>query len=172
MEFLLKFLEVFCMLAKEIIDMLSENIKKIESQIEINYNIIKDSEAEIMDLEHEIELTKFNAAEGCILAKRIQKARQARRKAKDENYILLDLKQLMDENLKIKIYKTKTNIDKKVKELKDRVYKPRILQDLKIANTHSDIMQGVGEKYTQADIGKYNIEESFAKLGNKVVKKI
>lgn len=64
-------------------------------QIELNETALKKIDQEIQDILHAIELNNFNASNGYILAKELQKARQERRKLKDELEMLEPIKSFL-----------------------------------------------------------------------------
>jgi hypothetical protein len=63
-------------------------IRDIPQRYEQNSKNIKLADHETQDYLHLLELTKFNASEGCKISKSIQKVRQARRTMLDENDLL------------------------------------------------------------------------------------
>lgn len=94
---------------------------------------IKDCNSEQEDLLHELELTKFNACEGYLLAKEIQTLRHKRREYKDLEE-QLDLLKLFMNKHKWVINDLKPLI-KVIEEKKEhqihRQYTPRIRSNLK-----------------------------------------
>lgn len=107
---------------------LNEAPKRLES----NLQAVDAFEKEIMDIEHVIELTNFNASKGYILAKDIQIARKNRRKLKDEIEQLTPIVEVIKKlNFKEKDFnKAIGDIRRIKKRYESRSYKMRIRQDL------------------------------------------
>ncbi|WEG14132.1 hypothetical protein PU629_07135 [Pullulanibacillus sp. KACC 23026] len=89
-------------------------------------------EKEIMDIEHVIELTTFNASKGYILARDIQTARVKRRELKDQNEMLQPLVEVVT-----RMRTFQNDLNKAVGEIRkiksrhlNRQYKMRVREDL------------------------------------------
>lgn len=118
--------------AEKLAVVLRNTIRDIPKRFDYNVNEISKLEKEVIDLEHVIELTNFNAAEGFKLAKQIQEARQKRRKLKDENEMILSLNRTLS-NMKDHVPQLDQVIGdiRKVKSNQEnRSYKCRVRKDL------------------------------------------
>lgn len=106
---------------------------------ETNEKIIKQTEDEINDLNHEIELsTPKDMYKGYLLYKAIRDARIKRRKAKDENQLLEEMYDYLT-NQQAQVFKNKVQqIQGSAKKIYDaqqkRTYTPRQRTDLTITN--------------------------------------
>lgn len=111
------------------------NIPKVESQLksdEIRLN------NEQQDLLHEIELSNLNAVKLTQIATRLRKLRKDRRKVKDKLEYIRTLRSFTDKyNNNFKTYVDIANVKKQLeileKEQSTRIYKPRVLKDLKVS---------------------------------------
>lgn len=105
---------------KETKEKLQEYIKRKEI-LSNEHSII---EKEIIDLEHYIEFGKFNACEGYKATAMMQERLKKRRMLKDELFAI---------GLVISIYPNLekiTNAEKSINGLDNRLYRPRVLQEL------------------------------------------
>lgn len=107
---------------------------------ENNVNIIKQAEGELLDLEHEIELSNpKNARDGYKIYKELRDIRIRRRTAKDENQILQDMYDFFQspqgQAFKSKIQSIQGNSAKLRSMQERRTYVPRQRNDLTIAGT-------------------------------------
>lgn len=121
-------------LAEELVTRMLKCIGDAEEIYDSNYDNVKVKEAETQDLLHEIELSNFNASQGCILAKELQKVRRERRKMKDENELLFYLYDMVKKNpgFKNTLINVHKNIKKKERDINERYYKAKVREDLTI----------------------------------------
>ena len=124
----------------------SEVIKKYECDLEI----IKQTEDELQDLMHEIELSvPKNAVQGYKLYKEIRELRIKRRTAKNEVELLKDMYEYFTSqngvNFKNKIQNIQGNAKKLQTIQEARTYTPRQRNDLTIENKHSEESQNFEE---------------------------
>lgn len=85
---------------------------------------LHDLEGELLDIEHYIEFSNLNAAQGYKASKDIKECRVKRRSVKNELLVLdIILEQRVDEMISEEIYKKVQSIDK-------RTYSPRVRTDL------------------------------------------
>lgn len=109
---------------------------------ERNLQIIKETEEELNDLNHEIELAApKDMYKGYLLYKEIRDVRIKRRQAKEEAELLKDMYEFLSsqngQEFKNKIQSIQGNAVK-LKEVQDhRTYQPRQRNDLTITNKHS-----------------------------------
>ena len=118
-----------------IVRIFQEVIKTYEN----NEEIIKQSEGELTDLEHEIELSNpKNARDGYKIYKELREVRIRRRAAKDENQILRDMyeyfKGPQGQAFKTKIQQIQGNAARIHEAQERRVYIPRQRSDLTCTN--------------------------------------
>lgn len=109
-----------------------ETLNNVEKDWDYWVEELQLCEQEIQDLLHEIELTKFDYRQGNKLCRQLQKARQHRRQLKDKKEIMRYLREFVNNNqqMKISLYKTLTNMER-VKECQGRrMYTPRVRTDL------------------------------------------
>ena len=83
-------------MSSNIVDRYATTITQIYDSVASAYRaneaVLEETNGEINDLLHEIELGKpQNAREGYVVYKELREARQRRRKAKDENELLNEL---------------------------------------------------------------------------------
>ena len=108
---------------------------------ERNLGIIKQTEEELNDLNHEAEMSApKDMYKGYLLYKNIRELRLTRRKAKEENELLEDmydfLKSPQAQQFKSKVQQIQGN-SAKIREAQERrTYVPRQRTDLTIADTH------------------------------------
>lgn len=100
-------------------------------------NELRIKELEQLDLLHEIELSKLNAFELSKVAVRLRNVRQERRVIKDKLEFISTLKGFADKYNNKLITGDIAQLLKNIKKLKDnwetRIYKTRVLEDLKIS---------------------------------------
>ena len=117
---------------------------------ERDLEIIKETQDELVDLEHEIELSApKNMYQGYLLYKAIRDARIRRRTAKQETELLKDMYEFFTsqngQSFKNKIQNIQGN-SKKLQTIQEaRTYTPRQRNDLTIENKHSDESQNFEE---------------------------
>lgn len=99
---------------------------------ESNKQEIEHCEKEIIDIEHVIELTHFNAAKGFNLAKEIQRVRGRRRRLKDQNELLSPLVELAGrmKTFQHDVNKVLGDVRKVKQRHECRSYKMRVREDL------------------------------------------
>lgn len=107
-------------------------LRDLPKRLEANLEEVNAMEREIMDIEHVLELSNFNAAKGYQYAKDIQVARKRRRELKDENEQLEHLVEVIKKlNFKENDLNKAIGHIRKIKEHHGkRTYKMRIRQDL------------------------------------------
>ena len=116
--------------------------QNVVNSYERNLEIIKQSEEELMDLEHEIELsTPKDMYHGYLIYKEVRDVRIRRRKAKEENELLQDMydyfKSQAGQVFKTKIQQLQGNSTKQQNIIEQRTYKPRQRNDLTISGQTS-----------------------------------
>ena len=117
---------------------------------ERDLEIIKETQDELVDLEHEIELSApKNMYQGYLLYKAIRDARIKRRTAKQEAELLKDMYEFFTsqngQSFKNKIQNIQGN-SKKLQTIQEaRTYTPRQRNDLTIENKHSEESQNFEE---------------------------
>ncbi len=120
--------------AKHYTEQLLSIYNSINSDIEQNYTRLTKLEGIEQDLLHILEAGKFNARQGYMLAKKIKEVRIERRKVKIEWQVLNNLKKsFCDKNcdlLKLVDSKIKQQDDLLVKLSENKVYKPRVLENI------------------------------------------
>lgn len=113
---------------------------------ERNIEIIKQTEGELTDLEHEIELSNpKNARDGYKIYKEMREIRMRRRTAKDENQILQDMYDYFigqtAQAFKNKLQQIQGTAAKIEKSQSCRVYVPRQRNDLSITDKTCDTVK-------------------------------
>ena len=116
--------------------------QNVVNSYERNLEIIKQSEEELMDLEHEIELsTPKDMYHGYLIYKEVRDVRIRRRKAKEENELMRDMydyfKSQAGQTFKTKIQQLQGNSTKQQTIIEQRTYKPRQRNDLTITGQTS-----------------------------------
>ena len=139
----------------------SEVIKKYECDLEI----IKQTEDELQDLMHEIELSvPKNAVQGYKLYKEIRELRIKRRTAKYEVELLKDMYEFFTSqngvSFKNKIQNIQGNSRKLQAIQEARTYTPRQRNDLTIENKHSDESQNFEQM-----LAEFNKNKAYMKGG-------
>ena len=134
---------------------------------ERNLEIIKQAEEELMDLEHEIELSApKDMYKGYLAYKEVRDVRIKRRKAKEENELLKDmydyLKSQQGQSFKNKIQSIQ-GASVKLRDAQEyRTYIPRQRNDLTITN-HTSIAHKPFEEML-SDFNKIKISSQNGKL--------
>lgn len=126
-----------------------ENTKEVKEILEIIYDMMmslsveeKNLEKELQiqegiqeDLLHEIELAELNAIERTKVYCQLRKTRKERRKIKDSLKFIGTLKgyqrKFVEKGMLAETKQALKNIDMHNENLKSRIYKPRILENLK-----------------------------------------
>lgn len=121
--------------ASTIVTIFQDVIKTYENNVEI----IKKTEGELTDLEHEIELSNpKNARDGYKIYKELREVRIRRRIAKDENQLLQDtyeyFKSQQGQAFKNKMQQLQGGAAKLREAQEHRVYTPRQRNDLTCTN--------------------------------------
>lgn len=134
---------------------------------ERNLDLIKQTEEELNDINHEIELSEpKNAYQGYLLYKEIRDLRIKRRTAKEENELLKDmyeyLKSQPGQAFKSKIQSIQGNSAKLRTTQESRTYQPRQRDDLTITNKHSSANKPFEEML--AEFNKTKITTQGGKL--------
>lgn len=134
---------------------------------ERNLEIIKQAEEELMDLEHEIELSApKDMYKGYLAYKEVRDVRIKRRKAKEENELLKDmydyLKSQQGQSFKNKIQSIQGASVKLRDAQEHRTYIPRQRNDLTITN-HTSIAHKPFEEML-SDFNKIKISSQNGKL--------
>jgi hypothetical protein len=103
---------------------------------DFNYDMVGQCDNEIVDLLHEIELAKDkDIQDGYKLYRELREVQRVRRQAKDENELLQPLVDALkqQETFRLKLYKVHDKIKGLAREQGERIYKPRVREDLTIA---------------------------------------
>jgi CHAD domain-containing protein len=134
---------------------------------ERNLEIIKQAEEELMDLEHEIELSApKDMYKGYLAYKEVRDVRIKRRKAKEENELLKDmydyLKSQQGQSFKNKIQSIQGASVKLRDAQEHRTYIPRQRSDLTITN-HTSIAHKPFEEML-SDFNKIKVSTQNGKL--------
>ncbi len=121
---------------------LIDTITNIKETYEFNFKNVNDLDRETQDLEHEIELSEFDVYKGYELAKEFQRVRQERRRLNDENSTLKFLQDYFEspnfKKMVSELQKIRGNIKKEQEKLDNRLYTPRIRNDLTIPTREKD----------------------------------
>lgn len=134
---------------------------------ERNLEIIKQAEEELMDLEHEIELSApKDMYKGYLVYKEVRDVRIKRRKAKEENELLKDmydyLKSQQGQSFKNKIQSIQGASVKLRDAQEHRTYIPRQRSDLTITN-HTSVAHKPFEEML-SDFNKIKVSTQNGKL--------
>jgi CHAD domain-containing protein len=134
---------------------------------ERNLEIIKQAEEELMDLEHEIELSApKDMYKGYLAYKEVRDVRIKRRKAKEENELLKDmydyLKSQQGQSFKNKIQSIQGASVKLRDAQEHRTYIPRQRSDLTITN-HTSVAHKPFEEML-SDFNKIKVSTQNGKL--------
>lgn len=118
--------------ALSVIDQMLRNFDNIQKSFQAAKTEIDYRDKEANDLNHALELSRFNAYEGYKLAKQFQENRQARREAKDMVEELEQLNGLMKryKNLFNELKKVRSDVEVIRHHQKVRTYAPRVRDDL------------------------------------------
>ena len=123
------------------------NIERTNSDLK---NQLRTKELEQDDLLHEIELSKLNAFELTKVDTRLQKTRKERREIKDKLEFIATIKGFSDKYTNKLITGDLINLLKNIIRLREnwntRIYKTRVLEDLKISKMKETIQQKGEEK--------------------------
>lgn len=122
------------------------NINDVVNSINTEKKRLKDAyrirQAMVQDLLHEIELVKLNAIERVKIVDDIKKIREERRQIKDQigRIELLDgfCKRYIEKGMLSETSQVLKNLDTYEQSLKNRVYRPRVLKNLKCAAIKGD----------------------------------
>jgi len=123
-------------LARTNIETIADIMNRVIVDYELNEQVIRDTEGELMDLEHEIELSEArNAAEGYKLYKDLRDTRIRRRKAKNENAGMKELYQYFksNDNFKRGLKNVRSQVIQAYNTVENQEYKPRVRKNLHIA---------------------------------------
>lgn len=107
-------------------------LQEAPKRLQANLEEVTTCDKEIRDIEHVLELTIFNAAEGFNYSRDIQKARRRRRELKDEIELLSPLVEAI-KNLKVnqnELNKSLGEIRKVKQSHERRTYRMRVRTDL------------------------------------------
>ena len=122
------------------------NIERTNSDLK---NKLRTKELEQDDLLHEIELSKLNTFELAKVATRLKKTRIERREIKDKLEFIATVKVFSDKYNNKLITGDLINLLKNIRKLKEnwssRIYKTRVLEDLKVSKMKEVKTEG-GEK--------------------------
>lgn len=145
------------------IQITNDVVKKYES----NVDLIKKTEEELTDVEHEIELGKSQDLYGGYkLYKQIKDLRMKRRQAKDENQLLQDMyeyiKSQPGQSFKSKIQSIQGSSAKVYEAQSRRTYTPRQLDNLTITNKTCEVNRPFEELL--AEFNKTKITKQNGKL--------
>lgn len=123
------------------------NIEKVNSRLK---DQLRTKELEQDDLLHEIELSKLNAFELSKVAVRLRKTRIERREIKDKLEFMATVKGFSDKYNNKLITGDLINLLKNIRTLRgnwsSRIYKTRVLEDLKISKMKEKIQKEGEEK--------------------------
>lgn len=113
--------------------------KDVVNNYERNLEIIKQTEGELLDLEHEIELSEpKNARDGYKIYKELRDVRIRRRQAKNENELLKEMYEYITsqsgQEFKSRMQKIQGHSINVCNKQDNRVYSPRQRNDLTITN--------------------------------------
>ena len=113
--------------------------KDVVNNYERNLEIIKQTEGELLDLEHEIELSEpKNARDGYKIYKELRDVRISRRQAKNENELLKEMYEYITsqsgQEFKSRMQKIQGHSINVCNKQDNRVYSPRQRNDLTITN--------------------------------------
>lgn len=117
--------------------------KDVVEKYEYNLEVIKQSEDELNDLYHEIELSSpKDMYKGYLLYKEIREVRIRRRNAKEQNELLKDMYEYFvgqnAQGFKSKVQSIQGGAVKIQNAQEHRTYQPRQRSDLTITNKHVD----------------------------------
>lgn len=112
-----------------------ENAEKLFKQL---YDRVGELDQETSDMLHDLEFDTFYRTGGHRKARRIKEIRQERRAAKNTMEIIYPLKEFAraNRNLRNSVKRMISDMEKIAKDQNSRVYAPRVLDDINIANKH------------------------------------
>lgn len=144
-------------------------LKDVITNYERNLTIIKQTEEELNDINHEIELSEAkDMYKGYLMYKEIRELRRKRRQAKDENEVLQELYEYAisqnGQGVKAAFQKMQGHSVKIRETQESRIYIPRRRTDLTIANQTCTAYKPFEEML--ADFNK----TTFTKKGGKLRK--
>lgn len=147
--------------ASTIVTIFKDVVKKYED----NIKIIKQSEDELNDLQHEIELSSpKDMYKGYLMYKEIREVRIRRRVAKEENELLKDMYDYFvgqnGQTFKSKIQSIQGNSAKIMNSQEQRTYQPRQRDDLTIVNKHTET-----KKTFEEMLDDFNKNKAYMKNG-------
>lgn len=134
---------------------------------ENNLDVIKQTEEELTDIEHEIELSAAkDMYKGYLLYKEIRELRLKRRCAKDENQLLKDMYDFLNtqqgQSFKNKIQQIQGAAAKIVKKQESRTYTPRRRSDLTVTDKTCEVVKPFEELMNE--FKKVKVEVKKGKL--------
>ena len=137
----------------------------VAKNYERNLEIIKQSEEELNDLYHEIELSNpKDMYKGYLVYKEIREVRIRRRTAKEENELLKDMYDYFTcqngQAFKSKIQSIQGNSAKVRNAQEQRTYQPRQRNDLTITDKHSE-----ANKPFEEMLSEFNKNKAYMKGG-------
>ncbi len=144
-----------------IIQIIQDVIKTYERDLEI----IKQTDGELQDIMHEIELSEpKNAANGYKMYRLVRDLRVRRRTAKEEAELLKDAYDYFQsqhgQQFKSKIQSIQGNSVKLKTVQEQRTYTPRQRNDLTITNKHSD-----SNKSFEDMLSEFNKDKAYVRKG-------
>lgn len=147
--------------ASTIMTIFADVVKNYERNLEI----IKQTEEELNDLSHEIELSNpKDMYKGYLVYKEIREVRIRRRTAKEENELLKDMYDYFvgqnGQTFKSKIQSIQGNSAKIRSAQEQRTYQPRQRNDLTITDKHS-----VANKPFEEMLSEFNKNKAYMKNG-------
>jgi hypothetical protein len=122
----------------------AQDLEAFENEWDRMQSEIKYTDDETQDFLHEIELTQFSAVDGYRIAKNLKEVRQRRRHWKTQVEILNHFKFFYDQHksLKLTLWKLLNSMSKTAtdKDSCNRAYKPKVRQDIKLAQVWSELV--------------------------------
>lgn len=152
-------------LAEKYITTILQIVQEITNNYEYNIDVIKRSEGELIDLEHEIELSApKNARDGYKLYSELRRIRIQRRIAKEENELMSELYDFFKTNPHIanKLRELQGKSAKTCEMLENRKYRPRQRDDLTITDERSTVYKPFEEQLK--DFKKIKVRSKNGKL--------
>lgn len=118
---------------KRLLSMIPREHQKLMTEVELN-------NSEMNDILHDIEFSKLDRTTGSRKAKALQKVQRERRDNKEKLEITGILNTLAVNNKKLisEIQKVQNQVKNMKKEQENRVYVPRVNEDIEIAFRHYD----------------------------------
>ena len=136
-------------IAEKYITTILQIMQEVTNNYEYNKDIVRKSEGELQDLEHEIELSKpKNARDGYELYRELRRIRIQRRVAKEENEIMEGLYDYFKSNpsIKNKLQELQGKSAKLCEAIENRKYRPRQRDDLTITEEKSTVYKPFEEQ--------------------------